>query len=268
MTNKLKPIIEQKQLEITKLYQCIAQNPESHAISKILRGEFEVNKEHAFKRALSSDSLTVIAEIKRKSPSKGTLAPIIDPAELAQRYISGGANALSILTDKIFFDGNIQDIIRTKEKITHSSVPIIRKDFIIDEVQIAEARAAGANAILCIVAVLGTKTKQLLNYAHSLGLDVLVEIHDENELNIALESGADIIGINNRNLNTFIVDTERSLELVKRIPDSIIKVAESGITTSAMAREYHKAGFNAVLIGEALVKSPNPEQFIMECRGA
>jgi len=268
MLDRLKPIIAQKQREVAELYDRIAQNPDGHAVSKILHGEFQINENHAFKRALSSTSLAVIAEIKRKSPSKGNIAPIIDPAELAQRYISGGANALSILTDKLFFDGNIQDIIRTKETIAHSSVPILRKDFIIDKVQVAEAFAAGASAILCIIAVLGSKTKQLLEYAHSLGLDVLVEIHDENELKIALESGAEIIGINNRNLITLTVDPKRSLQIVDKIPDSIIKVAESGITTPAMAQEYHQAGFNAVLIGEALVKSANPEQFIRECRDA
>ncbi len=266
MMNKLETIVAQKQFEVAELYQSIAQNPISHAMTKILRGELPIKKDNLFKRALSSSSLAVIAEIKRKSPSKGTIASIINPADLAQRYISGGASVLSILTDKCFFDGDIQDIIQVKK--THSSVPILRKDFIIDEIQIAEALVAGASAILCIVAVLGTKTKSLLNYARSLGLDVLVEIHDENELDIALESGADIIGINNRNLNTFIVDTERSLQLVEKIPTSIIKVAESGITTPVMAREYHQAGFNAVLIGEALVRSPYPEQFIRECRNA
>ena len=267
MMNKLDPILAQKKREVAELYQCVAQNP-MLAVANILRGECQVKKDHLFKRALSSPSLAVIAEIKRKSPSKGMIAPIIDAAYLAQRYMSGGANALSILTDKHFFGGDIQDIIQVNKTIAHSFIPIIRKDFIIDEVQIAEALAAGASAILCIVAILGAKTKQLLDYARALGLDVLVEIHDENELNIALESGADIIGVNNRNLNTFIVDTERSLQLVDKIPDSIIKVAESGITTPAMAREYHQAGFNAVLIGEALVKSSHPEQFIMECRDA
>jgi indole-3-glycerol phosphate synthase len=267
MTNKLEAVVAQKQLEVAELYNAIAQNTHGDAIKKILCGEFQVKKNNVFKRALSSSSLAVIAEIKRKSPSKGTIAPIIDPAVLAQRYIAGGASALSILTDKYFFDGNIQDIIRVKEIITHS-VPIIRKDFIIDKVQIAEALAAGASAILCIVAVLGAKTKQLLDYARSLGLDVLVEIHNENELDVALESGADIIGINNRNLSTFIVDPERSLQLVDKIPASIIKVAESGITTPAMAKKYHQAGFNAVLIGEALVRSSCPEQFIMGCRNA
>lgn len=265
MINKLELILAQKRFEVAELYKSITQNSNSHAVAKVLRGELPLKKNNIFKNALSSSYLAVIAEIKRKSPSKGLIAPIIDVIELAQHYISGGANAISILTDKTFFDGSIQDLSQAKDGIS-ASVPIIRKDFIIDEVQIAEAMVVGADAILLIVAVLGAKTEKLLEYAHTLGLDVLVEIHDENELNIAIESGADIIGINNRNLNTFIVDTDLSLQLVEKIPSSIIKVAESGITTPAMAKEYYQAGFNAVLIGEALVRSSDPEKFIMECR--
>jgi indole-3-glycerol phosphate synthase len=263
MINKLKPILAQKQFEVTELYKSIAENSNS-PLARVFRGEIEVHKNNIFKNALLSSYLAVIAEIKRKSPSKGLIAPINDVTELAERYISGGASALSILTDKTFFNGSIQDLSQVKNGI-NGSVPIIRKDFIIDEIQIAEALVAGADAILCIVAALGAKTKKLIEYARSLGLDVLVEIHDENELNIAIDSGADIIGINNRNLNTFTVDTNLSLQLVEKIPHSIIKVAESGITTPVMAREYYQAGFNAVLIGEALVRSEDPEKFIMEC---
>lgn len=264
MTNKLEPILAEKRVEVMELYKFITENPKS-PLARLLRGEIETHTNNVFKNALSSSYLAVIAEIKRKSPSKGMIAPISNVTELAQHYISGGASALSILTDKTFFNGSIQDLSQVKNEIS-SPVPIIRKDFIIDEVQIAEAKVAGADAILCIVAALGSKTKKLLEYARSLGLDVLVEIHNENELNIAIDSGADIIGINNRNLNTFIVDTDLSLQLVEKIPNSIIKVAESGITTPAMARKYYQAGFNAVLIGEALVKSEDPENFIMECR--
>jgi indole-3-glycerol phosphate synthase len=234
-----------------------------HDIARILRGEIEIQNKHLFKNALSTPTLAVIAEIKRKSPSKGMLASIPDVNHLAERYMTGGANALSILTDHTFFGGNIQDLQKVKEI---ASIPIIRKDFIINEIQIAEAVASGANAILCIVAILGRHTKIFLDDARSLGIDVLVEVHDENELNIALESGADIIGINNRDLKTFQIDTQNSLRLVQKIPDSIIKVAESGISTPAIARKYYQAGFDAVLIGESLVTSSQPEKFIMECR--
>lgn len=264
MMNKLEPILFQKRQEVMELYKSITQNPKSQ-LARALHGEIEVHTNNEFKNALRSSYLAVIAEIKRKSPSKGLIAPIENVTKLAERYILGGARALSILTDRNFFNGSINDLSKVRSEM-RKSVPIIRKDFIIDEVQIAEAMLAGADAILCIVAVLGNKTKKLIKYAHSLGLDVLVEIHDENELDIALESGAEIIGINNRNLNTFIVDTNLSLQLINKVPKSIIKVAESGITTPAMSREYYQAGFNAVLIGEALVRSSDPEKFILECR--
>lgn len=266
MTTKLAAIIAQKHHEVAALYDAILQEPKQ-AIAQVLRGEYTFKKDDVFKRSLVLPTLAVIAEIKRQSPSKGVIAPINDTAALAQRYIDGGASALSILTDKPFFGGDIADIIHVKARLA-TCIPIIRKDFIIDKVQIAQAFIAGASAVLCIVAVLGTQTKTMLDYAHSLGLNVLVEIHDEQELAIALSSGADIIGINNRNLNTFMVDHQRSLHLVEKIPTSIIKVAESGISTPQLARTYHQAGFNAVLIGEALVRSLQPEQFIRECLDA
>jgi indole-3-glycerol phosphate synthase len=265
MTNKLEPILLQKQLEVAALHRELEHYP-NRPIAKLLRSELQLKRAPNFKSALQSSSLTVIAEIKRKSPSKGAIAPITDPLKLAQRYILGGANALSILTDQHFFGGHIDDLTHVANREHEQSIPIIRKDFIIDIVQIAEAAVAGASAVLCIVAVLGHKTKGLLEFARSINLDVLVEIHDQDELKIALDCGADIIGINNRNLNTFVVDTNHALNMVAAIPDTIIKVAESGITDPALARQYYQAGFDAVLIGEALVKSSDPEKFIMECR--
>jgi indole-3-glycerol phosphate synthase len=265
MKNKLEPILLQKKGEVTDLYQRLERDV-NHPIAKVLRGELKVECASNFKNVLKCSSLTVIAEIKRKSPSKGMIAPISDPISLAQRYLVGGASALSILTDKEFFGGHINDLIQVSGIVRAQSIPIIRKDFIIDNVQIAEAAVAGASAVLCIVAVVGYKTKALIEFARSIGLDVLVEIHNQKELQIALECGADIIGINNRNLNTFEVDTKSALQIVAAIPDSIIKVAESGITEPSLARQYHQAGFDAVLIGEALVKSADPEKFIMECR--
>src|SRR5262249_6596929 len=163
-----------------------------------------------------------------------------------------------ILTDQHFFAGKIDDLIQVAEAVREHSIPIIRKDFIIDPLQIVEAALAGASAVLCIVAVLGQKTKDLLEFARSINLDVLVEVHDDEELKIALDCGANIIGINNRNLKTLDVDTERALQIVSTIPDTIIEVAESGISDPALARQYYLAGFDAVLIGEALVKSANP----------
>ncbi len=265
MKNKLAPILLQKQREIADLYHCL-QNDSHHSIAEILYGYLQHKRVSNFKSVLRSSSLAVIAEIKRKSPSKGLLSPIFDPVSLAKRYIAGGANALSILTDKKFFGGHLGDLTQVAETIGNDSIPIIRKDFIIDKVQIAEAFHAGASAVLCIISILGIKARELIEFARTLGMDVLVEVHNLDEIQIAIDCGADIIGINNRNLNTFEVDMSCALKLVTAIPDSIVKVAESGIVRPAMAREYHNAGFDAVLIGEALVKSPDPEQFIMECR--
>jgi indole-3-glycerol phosphate synthase len=265
MNNRLEPILLQKKREVDDLYQRLKHDT-NHPISKALRGELKGECSSNFKNALKSSSLSVIAEIKRKSPSKGTIASILDPVDLAERYIQGGANALSILTDKEFFNGQLSDLVQVADAVRAQLVPILRKDFIIDKVQIAEALISGASAILCIISAVGFKAKSLIEFARAIGLDVLVEIHDHEELEIALDCGADIIGINNRSLNTFEVDTKLSSQIVKSIPDSIIKVAESGITNPALARQYYQEGFDAVLIGEALVSSDDPEKFIRECR--
>ena len=273
MTNKLEPILLQKQLEVSTLYHQLEAESD-HPIARVLRGDYPLCKGGRrtqcgggiFKNSLRSNTLNVIAEIKRKSPSKGMLASIADPKRLAQRYIEGGASAISILTDNKFFGGAIEDLVQVANALTNNPTPILRKDFIIDKVQIAEASVAGASAVLCIIAVLGKKTKELIEFANSIGIDVVVEIHDNDELKVALDSGAQIIGVNNRNLQSFEVDINCALEIVADIPSNIIKIAESGITDPLLARQYYAAGFDAVLIGEALVTSQNPEQFIRECR--
>jgi len=263
MKNKLEPILLQKKSEVHDLYQRL-EHDAHHPIAQVRRGELKMACAN-FKNSLKSTSLSVIAEIKRHSPSKGQLAPIVEPLKLAQRYIRGGACALSILTDKTFFNGHLDDLVQVAGRIGEPSIPIICKDFIIDEVQIAEAAVAGASAVLCIISAVGYKAKILIEFARSINLDVLVEIHDKKELTIALDCGADIIGVNNRNLNTFEVDPQLAFQLITAIPDTVIKVAESGITLPSLARQYYQAGFDAVLIGEALVKSDHPEKFIMEC---
>jgi|GEM_PF-80044 len=233
-------------------------------ISNFIRSTEGGEQSQNFYEALQQPGLSIIAEVKRRSPSKGVLAEIEDPVTLAKNYQQGGAAALSILTDEKFFGGKLQDLIDVTSEI--SSLPALRKDFVIDPIQIAEAALAGASAILAIVAVLGKKTEMILARAHSLQLDVLVEVHDEEELKIALDAGATIIGINNRNLKTFEVDLQTAFHLVDNIPRTILKVAESGINTPELARDYHQAGFDAVLMGEALVRSEDPKNFIRECR--
>lgn len=265
MHNRLDAILLKKQHEIVALHTAIRSDSE-HPVGKLIRGEYDLAPAPSFKQALRSQSLAIIAEIKRKSPSKGDLAAIPDPVHLAQQYQAGGASALSILTDQSFFGGALQDLTLVAQQLQPPAIPILRKDFMIDRVQIAEAKFAGASAILLIAAVLGTKMQPLLDYAKSIGLDVLVEIHTALELQLALASGADIIGINNRDLKTFSVNTENALELGALVPAHITKVAESGISDPALARVYAQAGFDAVLIGEALVTTAQPAAFIRACR--
>lgn len=267
MTDKLKPIIQQKQQEIAELKALIKTNPQ-HPIARILQEKTAPFPTKSFKQALKQPVLGIIAEIKRKSPSKGELAIIKDPVALAENYVQGGANALSVLTDKKFFNGSLDDLIRVCQALKDHPVPVLRKDFILDEIQIAEAVAAGANAVLCMVSILGQDTARMLQAAKTMGMEVLVEVHDRDELEIALRAGAEIIGVNNRNLSTMAVDDRQALKLLEHIPPSLVRVAESGILRTELAREYYLAGFDAVLIGEALVKSPSPGLFIEACRHA
>lgn len=262
MHNYLEKIIKEKQNKIMHLHDILKQ-PE-HAISRIFLDQTDFIAKNKFSTALRLENkLAVIAEIKRRSPSKGSLAAIEQPNELAKKYVQGGATAISVLTDENFFGSQAADLPDVAQSV---SAAILQKDFILEPIQIAEAKLLGADAILCIVALLAEKTKKLIDYAHKLGLEVLVEIHDEKELEIALNSGAKIIGVNNRNLNTFEVNTDTAIKLIEHIPNTIIKVAESGIMEPKIAQHYYQVGFNAVLIGEALVKSNNPQNFIKECQ--
>ena len=202
----------------------------------------------------------VIAEIKKASPSKGLIRAAFDPAWLARRYRTGGAAALSVLTDEPFFQGSLRKLDMATEA---TPLPCLRKDFIVDEYQIVEARAHRADAILLIAAALtGDELKRFAQSARSLSLDVLVEVHTAAELDLVLdslgESGADAIGVNNRDLKTFEVSSETSLALVDRIPASVVRVTESGISSSEDIARLRRAGFHAFLIGESLMRQPDP----------
>lgn len=264
MINRLEPIIAQKKLEVAQLVQLINAQPEHDIAQFYARKKRRQTK--SLKKALSTRLLSIIAEIKRKSPAKGALADIENPLALAKTYVEGGASALSILTDEKFFAGSAQDLQTIAQADFVSHTPLLRKDFIIDPLQIAEAAYLGADAILCIVAVLGEKTKEYVAFAEALGLESLVEIHDRSEIETALQSGAKIIGINNRNLSTFEVNTEQAIQIKSELPDDMITVAESGIFDPQLAHRYHDAGFDAVLIGEALVTSLDPKSFIYACQ--
>ena len=210
-----------------------------------------------FKEALSrTDRLNVIAECKRRSPSRGVLKANYDPASIARGYERAGAAAISVLTEPAFFDGHLDHLVAAR-RVT--SVPILRKDFIVDRYQILEARAAGANAILLIVAALTPPAlTQLHQAATEAGLDVLVEIHDLFELPIALDAGASIVGVNNRNLRTLAVNTAVSRAAVDLIPDEVIAVAESGLTSAGDLQDLRSCGYDAFLMGERFMTAGDP----------
>jgi indole-3-glycerol phosphate synthase len=200
--------------------------------------------------------LAVIAEIKRRSPSKGALAPDLDPEETARAFERGGAAALSVLTDAPFFDGRVADLEAARAAV---SLPVLRKDFTIDAVQVDEARAIGADALLLIVAALDDeRLADLHAYATELGLAVLVEAHDEHEVERALAGGARIVGVNSRSLQTFSEDLGVAERLRALVPAEHVAVAESAIRSADDARRMADAGFDAVLVGEALVRASDP----------
>jgi indole-3-glycerol phosphate synthase len=200
--------------------------------------------------------VNVIAECKRRSPSRGVLAPDYEPVAIARHYESGGAAAISVLTEPTFFDGSLEHLAAVRAAV---NIPLLRKDFIVDEYQLFEARAAGADAILLIVAALDRRVLQRLQErAWELGLAALVEVHDEEELDRAVDSGARLIGVNNRNLRTLSVDVEASHRLASRIPAQTVAVSESGLQSRADLEKLAAAGYRAFLIGERFMTDGNP----------
>jgi indole-3-glycerol phosphate synthase len=206
-----------------------------------------------FRSALQSgEKLAVVAEIKKASPSAGVIAKTFEPVKIAKNYESAGASAISVLTDTQFFQGNLQYLADVRRAV---SVPLLRKDFVLHEIQIAESAANGADAILLIVAALEQEQLvDLLRAGADYRLDALVEVHAREELNRALDAGAKIIGINNRNLATFDVDLAVTEELCREVPDEIVLVSESGIKTPQDVARVKACGVDAVLVGEALMR--------------
>ena len=208
---------------------------------------------------------SVIAEVKRRSPSKGDLADIPDPAELAQAYAAGGAAAISVLTEQRRFGGSLADLRTVRAAV---DVPLLRKDFVVTSYQVLEARAAGADLVLLIVAALDDDLlRRLHDEARELGMAVLVEVHDEPETERAVALGAEIVGINARNLKTLDVHQDTFGRLARLIPDDRVKVAESGIFSREDVRRFVSEGARAVLVGEALVKDGDPQQAVAAMTG-
>ena len=232
--------------------------------SEIERRARRIRKRRDIRERLG-DGPGIIAEIKRASPSRGWIRKDLDAAKTARAYVRGGACAVSVLTENRFFGGTLEDLSAAVREC--GTVPTLRKDFILDEYMIAESRAFGADLVLLIVAVLGKETGRLIREAASFGIEALVEVHDEGEMEVAAGCGATIIGINNRDLSTMRVDLETSRRLLPVAPRNVVKVVESGITSTTDIRNLHAMGADAFLVGEALVVAEDPCDAVRTMRG-
>ena len=221
------------------------------------RAEGVATRPGAFRKALSrADRVNIVAECKRRSPSRGVLRAEYDPAAIARGYSGAGAAAISVLTEPTFFDGSLDHLVNVRAAV---DCPVLRKDFIVSEYQLLEARAAGADAVLLIVGALPpAELARLLGKSGDFGLDALVEVHSRDELTVAVDAGAAIIGVNNRNLRTLTVDLDVSEELIERMPKGATAVSESGIKTPDDIARFRTLGYHAFLIGERFMTTPDP----------
>jgi indole-3-glycerol phosphate synthase len=219
-----------------------------------------------FRTALSQpDRVNIIGECKRRSPSRGVLRADYDPVAIARSYEAAGAAAISVLTEPTFFDGALEHLSAVRAAVT---TPLLRKDFVVSDYQLLEARAAGADAVLLIVAALtDNELRRLLTTARDLGLDALVEVHDDEELERAVDVGAEIVGVNNRNLRTLTVDVEASERLIAKIPSQVVAVSESGLKSGNELKRLRASGYRAFLIGERFMTSPDPGRLLAELLG-
>ncbi len=223
-----------------------------------------VDGPRGFLRTLKSTPRALIAEVKRASPSRGLLTQSFDPGEMAKSYERGGAEAISVLTDKEFFKGSAEDLVAARTAVR---CPVLRKDFVLTQAQVLESRAMGADAVLLIARIL--KDEELValrEAAHRLGMDALIEAHNEEEVLRAVASGATLVGINNRDLDTFHVDLTTSERLRRVIPEGIVTVSESGVMTKEDADRLYEAGFDAILVGEGIVRTEDREAAVRALR--
>jgi indole-3-glycerol phosphate synthase len=240
---------------------------DSRSLSGLIEATRTISNSRGFAKRLIEDSknaLSVIAEIKRRSPSRGLLSHDLDPKVVAQQYKDAGASCISVLTDSDFFGGSVDDLKSARGAV---DLPVLRKDFTVSLNDICDAKLMNADCILLIVAALNkVELAEFHNFALELGLDVLVEIHDESELDLALEVGAKMVGVNQRNLKTFEVDQQRAVRIATKIPSSVVRVAESGVRTRDDALQLRDAGYHAVLVGESLVTSKDIAMTLNELR--
>ena len=224
-----------------------------------------LSRSHAFRNALQNDGINIIAEFKRRSPSKGVIREDADLVSIVRSYEAAGAVAISVLTEQDHFDGSLADLQTVKACV---DLPVLRKDFVFDDYQLYESAAAGADAILLIVAALDDRQLESLRRVaeEDLGMDALVEVHDAQEMDRAASSGATLIGVNNRNLRTFEVSVETSLKLAPFAPRSALLVSESGLKDAADLRRLREQGFSGFLIGESLMRAADPEAALRDLR--
>ena len=226
--------------------------------------KLEISQDFPFKQALSSDDISIIAEVKRASPSKGLIAEDFDYVAIAKEYEDAGVSAISVLTEPYFFKGSNDYL---KEISQNVNVPLLRKDFVVDEYMIWEAKLLGASAVLLIVSILSiVELKKYLDLAHDLGLSAIVETHDGDEIRTALNVGAEIIGVNNRDLTDFSVDIQNSINLRRCVSGDVIFISESGIKTPQDVKILKENDVDAVLIGETLMKSEDKRSMVLELK--
>ena len=254
MKDILSEIIANKRFEVDLQKQAIS-------IEQLQEGISEVPTSRSMKQALASSASGIIAEFKRRSPSKGWIKEEACPEEIVPSYAAAGASALSILTDEKFFGGSLKDI-RTARPLVE--IPILRKDFIIDEYQLYQAKIVGADAVLLIAAALELeKCNELAEKAHELGLEVLLEIHSSEEL-AYINKGIDMVGINNRNLGSFHTDVANAFRLAEHMPEDIIRVSESGLSQPETVSQLRDAGFRGFLIGETFMRTGQPGETLKD----
>ena len=245
----------------------LADAKQSAPLSAVRQAAVEQPRPISLAGALAGSGIRLIAEVKKASPSRGLLSPDLDPVRLAETYVANGAAAVSCLTDPRF-QGELAHLAAIKQRGASGRAPVLRKDFIFDPYQVYEARAAGADGILLIVAILEPALlKELLNIAHSLSVQCLVEVHDESELETAVDAGAEIIGINNRDLHTFTTDLAVTQRLAPLVPRGKVIVSESGIFTRDDLARLNRVRVNAVLVGEAIVTAPDVGAKVRELSG-
>ena len=246
----LSEIVERKRQRVEEAKEAIP-------IDAVERGS------HRFRAALQREGINIIAEFKRRSPSKGVIRADADLSQIVKSYEAGGASAISVLTEEDYFSGSLDDLRNAKSII---DLPVLRKDFIFDEYQVYESAAAGADAVLLIVAALDDARLSFLRglAEEGLGMDAVIEVHDAEEMKRAVLCGATLIGVNNRNLHTFDVSLETSLSLVSAGPKDAVLISESGLKTAADLSRLHDAGYRGFLIGESLMRSENPEAALRE----